>query len=111
MVKWMKDSYYERKEKEKLEPKKKTKQDIYLEERGLENLSPQAKEGVRKIVGDLAGNGFIKAGMAFSFAKAEEQAKVSYLSAITEQNWIMIQQQDAMLQEMKRANQKESELE
>ena len=31
-------------------------------------------------------------GMALSFAKAEEQAKVTYLSAITEQNWMIIRQ-------------------
>ena len=30
--------------------------------------------------------------MALSFAKAEEQAKVTYLSALTEQNWMIIRQ-------------------
>ena len=38
------------------------------------------------------GNNLLKAGMALSFAKAEEQAKVTYLSALVEQNWIMIRQ-------------------
>lgn len=30
--------------------------------------------------------------MALSFAKAEEQAKVTYLSALVEQNWMIIRQ-------------------
>lgn len=47
---------------------------------------------VRRIANDLAGNGFLKAGMALSFAKGEEQAKVTYLSALTEQNWLIINQ-------------------
>lgn len=45
---------------------------------------------LKRIANDLAGNGFFKAGMAFSFAKAEEQAKVTYLSALVEQNWMII---------------------
>ena len=51
-------------------------------------------ESVKKIVSDLFGNGLLKAGMALSFAKAEEQAKVTYLSALVEQNWIIIRQLD-----------------
>lgn len=30
--------------------------------------------------------------MALSFAKAEEQAKVTYLSALVEQNWLIVNQ-------------------
>lgn len=47
---------------------------------------------LKRIANDLAGNGFMKAGMALSFAKAEEQAKVTYLSALVEQNWMIIRQ-------------------
>ena len=39
-----------------------------------------------------SGNGFFKVGMALSFAKAHEQATVTYLSALVEQNWMMIRQ-------------------
>ncbi len=47
---------------------------------------------LKRIAGDLAGNGFFKVGIALSFAKGEEQAKVTYLSALVEQNWLIINQ-------------------
>ncbi|HGI4981335.1 TPA: hypothetical protein ACJS04_001023 [Streptococcus agalactiae] len=56
------------------------------------------------MINDLAGNGFFKAGMALSFAKAEEQAKVTYLSALVEQNWILISQNQEILDELKKIN-------
>lgn len=58
----------------------------------LEDLTANDLAIVQKIAGDLMGNGLIKAGMALSFAKAEEQAKVTYLSTLVEQNWLMINQ-------------------
>lgn len=67
----------------KKEPKK-SKAQIYLEKRGVTNLSEESFVQVQKVINDLAGNGLIKTGMALSFAKAEEQAKVSYLSALVE---------------------------
>lgn len=65
-----------------------------LNKYGLSNLDEKDIESVKKIVSDLVGNGLFKAGMALSFAKAEEQAKVTYLSALVEQNWIIIRQLD-----------------
>lgn len=47
---------------------------------------------LRRIANDLAGNGLFKVGMALSFSKAEEQMKVTYLSALVEQNWMIIKQ-------------------
>lgn len=79
-----------------------SKADRYLNKRGLKGLSTDVQQQVNNISGDLAGNGLIKAGMAFSFAKAEEQAKVGYLSALVEQNWIIIKQQDEMIKEMRK---------
>lgn len=70
------------------------KQENLLEKYGLENVSKKDAESIQKILSDLAGNGLMKAGMALSFSKAEEQAKVSYLSALVEQNWIIIRQLD-----------------
>lgn len=62
---------------------------------GLEDLAdPRDKEAVRKIASDLAGSGLMKAGVALSFGKAEDQLKIGYLSALVEQNWIMIRQLD-----------------
>ena len=65
-----------------------------LNKYGLSNLDEKDIESVKKIISDLSGNGLFKAGMALSFAKAEEQAKVTYLSALVEQNWIIMRQLD-----------------
>lgn len=67
---------------------------------GLSNLSPEDYKSCKKIINDLFGLGVMKAGMAFSFAKAEEQCKVSYLSAMVEQNWIIIRQLDELNQRL-----------
>lgn len=58
----------------------------------LRGMDKEDLKVLRRISSDLSGNGFFKAGMALSFAKAEEQAKVTYLSALVEQNWLMIKQ-------------------
>ncbi|MCD0088604.1 hypothetical protein HK278_00485, partial [Streptococcus agalactiae] len=76
----------------------------YLSQRGIDNLNEKSNVQVRRVINDLAGNGFFKAGMALSFAKAEEQAKVTYLSALVEQNWILISQNQEILDELKKIN-------
>jgi hypothetical protein len=58
----------------------------------LDDLSAQDLVIVQRVARDLVGNKFFKAGLALSFAKAEEQAKVTYLSALVEQNWIIMNQ-------------------
>ena len=62
----------------------------FMEKYNLNQVKEDDLVVLRRIANDLAGNGFLKAGMALSFAKAEEQAKVTYLSALVEQNWLMI---------------------
>lgn len=58
----------------------------------LEDLDEKDLIVLKRIANDLAGNNFLKTGMALSFAKAEEQAKVTYLSTLVEQNWMIIRQ-------------------
>ena len=58
----------------------------------LDELQPQDLESVKGIANDLMGTGFLKAGMALSFANGPDQAKVAYLSALVEQNWLIINQ-------------------
>lgn len=58
----------------------------------LEELSPNDLEIVKRITSDLVANGFAKASMAMGMASVPEQAKVTYLSALVEQNWMMINQ-------------------
>lgn len=64
----------------------------FMEKYQLEEVDEKDLVIIKKIANDLAANGLFKAGMALSFAKAEEQAKVTYLSALTEQNWMIIRQ-------------------
>lgn len=80
--------------KETKEEKQDRKNKDLLAKYGLETVNDKDLESIRNIINDLMGNGLIKTGMALSFAKAEEQAKVSYLSALVEQNWIIIRQLD-----------------
>lgn len=80
--------------KETKEEKQKRKEQEILDRYGLSNVDQKDIASIKNIISDLAGNGLIKTGMALSFAKAEEQAKISYLSALVEQNWIIIRQLD-----------------
>jgi hypothetical protein len=59
---------------------------------GLEDLNPQDLAVIQRVAQDLLANNIFKAGLALSFAKAEEQAKVTYLSALVEQNWVIMNQ-------------------
>lgn len=64
----------------------------FMERYQLEDLDEKDLVVLRRISLDLMGNRWFKAGMALSFAKAEEQAKVTYLSALVEQNWMIMRQ-------------------
>ncbi|MGS7070806.1 hypothetical protein ACEN7P_07430 [Streptococcus pyogenes] len=89
---------------EKLSREEKQNIQKYLSQRGIDNLNEKSNVQIRRVINDLAGNGFFKAGMALSFAKAEEQVKVTYLSALVEQNWILISQNQEILDELKKIN-------
>lgn len=57
----------------------------------LDDLSPEDLDTVKQIAADLAGNGLISFGVTLS-GKAEDVAKLSYLSALVRQNWLIINQ-------------------
>lgn len=78
--------------KEATEEKQQRELNEFKARYGLEDLSAQDLAIVQRVAQDLVGNKWFKAGMALSFAKAEEQAKVTYLSALVEQNWIIMNQ-------------------
>lgn len=78
--------------KENKKEKKQQEIEKFMERYQLDEISDQDLVIIKKIATDLMGNNLLKAGMALSFAKAEEQAKVTYLSALVEQNWIIIRQ-------------------
>ena len=102
---------FSKKSSEQIEEEEKNKIKQTLNKYGLdlENYtSPDIKkknvQNIRNIASDLAGNKWFKAGMALSFAKGEEQAKVTYLSAIVEQNWILIRQNEIIIRELQQLN-------
>ena len=76
------------------EDKKQKEIEKYMERYRLTNLDDNDLEAVREITQEFRGLGLMKAGMALSFARAEEQAKVGYLAALIKQNWIIIRKLD-----------------
>ena len=79
-------------EKKSEEEKQNELLEKFMQRYQLEELDEKDLVILKRIATDLAGNGLLKAGMALSFAKAEEQAKVTYLSALVEQNWVVVRQ-------------------
>ena len=78
--------------KEKRDDKQQRELEKFMARYQLEDLDEKDLVVLRRITQDLAGNKWMKAGMALSFAKVEEQAKVTYLSALVEQNWMIVRQ-------------------
>ncbi|MFL8798954.1 MULTISPECIES: hypothetical protein [unclassified Clostridioides] len=84
--------YYERLKNMTKEEKKEYEIQEFMKKYQLENLDEKDLIVLKRIASDLFGNGLIKTGMALSFTDAKEQAKIGYLSALTEQNWMIIRQ-------------------
>jgi len=78
--------------KEKRDDKQQRELEKFMARYQLEDLDEKDLVVLRRITQDLAGNKWMKAGMALSFAKVEEQAKMTYLSALVEQNWMIVRQ-------------------
>lgn len=91
---------------EKQKQKKDEKINKYLEQRGIESLDEKILKQVERIISGSTGLGLMKTGTALSFAKAEEQLKIGYLSTIIEQNWILIKQNQDIISELKKLNNK-----
>lgn len=82
--------------KESKEDKQARKVQALLEKYNLDELSdPRDIESVKAISASLLGNKLIEVGTALS-GSGEDSAKLSYLSAIVEQNWIIIRQLDKL---------------
>jgi hypothetical protein len=90
--------------KESAEDKQAREEKLFLEKYGLENLGSEDMKILKRITSDLAGNKWFKAGMALSFARAEEQAKVTYLSALVEQNWLLFRKLDEISNKLDQIN-------
>ena len=84
-------------EKETKEEKQARKARELLEKYGLQELSdPRDLEAVKNISYSLMGNKMIELGTALSGGSGADSAKMSYLSALVEQNWIIIRQLDRL---------------
>lgn len=79
-------------EKKSKEEKQQEQLQKFMNRYQLEDLDEKDLIVLQRIAQDLVGNSWFKAGMALSFAKVEDQATVTYLSALVEQNWMIIRQ-------------------
>ena len=57
-------------------------------------------EDLKQIGRDLSGMKWFKAGLALSFASADKQATVGYLSTLVRQNWIIIRQNELIIRHL-----------
>lgn len=65
----------------------------FMKSHGLESLEKTEAEMAKNIANQLMGNNLITLGTALSFGgKQEDVAKLTYLSALVEQNWMIINQ-------------------
>lgn len=80
-----------------------SKADKYLAKRGLESLDTDVQKQVNNISAVLAGNGLMKMGTLLT-GSGKDSAELGYLSALVEQNWIIIKQQDEVIKLMKKGN-------
>lgn len=81
---------------ESKEEKNERKVQELLNKYGLQELTdPRDLDAVRNIAGALMGNKLIELGTAMQGGGADS-AKMSYLRAIVEQNWIIIRQLDKL---------------
>ena len=78
------------------EEKKAAKVAALLEKYNLQDLSdPRDIESVKTIANDLMGNKMIELGTVLS-GSGEDVAKLTYLHALVEQNWIIIRKLDQL---------------
>lgn len=77
------------------EEKQQEQLEKFKERYHLDELDPKDLDTVQAIASDLAGNGFLKAGIIFG-GNAADQAKTTYLSALVQQNWLIINQMNRL---------------
>ena len=83
--------------KDTKEDKAARKTQAMLEKYGLEYLDSKDVESVRSIGYSLMGNSLIELGNAINLKGSPvDSAKMSYLHALVEQNWIIIRQLDRL---------------
>ena len=82
---------------ESKEDKKERRVNELMARYGLQELSDERdRKAVESIAYSLAGNNLIEIGTLLS-GSAQDVAKMSYLNAIVQQNWIIIRELDKIL--------------
>ena len=82
--------------------KRQQKIQALLQRYGLQDLSdPRDVQAVQNIAANLAGNKLIEVGALFQ-GNSADAAKMSYLNAIMEQNFIMIRQLDRIAKSLEK---------
>jgi hypothetical protein len=82
--------------------KREQKTQALMQKYGLEDLSdPRDKQAVQNIAINLMGNKLIELGAALQ-GNGADAAKMSYLNAIMEQNFIMIRQLDRIAKSLEK---------
>lgn len=62
-------------------------------------------QNIRKVRSELMGNGLLKAGLTFG-GSVTERAHLGYLSALVEQNWILMRQNELIIRQLDRLAEK-----
>lgn len=78
--------------KKSKEEKQQEKMNEFMERYQLEDIDEKDLVVLQRIANDLMSNKLIQEGRVLAFADVVEQAKISYLSILTEQNWMIIRQ-------------------
>lgn len=92
--------------KEKKQQKINKEVEEYLSLRGIDSLDPKYNELVSWVAGEMKVNNILKMPLMRSEVSYGEHGIINYLSAQIEQNWIIIKQQDDILKELKKLNNK-----
>ncbi len=87
--------------KETKEDKAARKAQTMMDKYGLSELDPKDMESVRTIANSLMGNGLIELSNIFN-GSSVDSAKMSFLRALVEQNWIIIRQLDRLNKKLDR---------
>lgn len=90
--------------KENKEDKATRKAQAMMDKYGLSDLDPKDLESVRAISNSLMGNSLIELGTALQ-GNSTDSAKMSFLRALVEQNWIIIRQLDRLNKRLDRLGQ------
>lgn len=90
--------------KEEKEEKKAQKEAKLLAKYGLDDLEGKDLESVKIIANELVGNKWLETGALFSGAKAEDLVKMTTLTTLVEQNWIIIRMLNRISNQLKESN-------